>query len=61
MIRDLLTDLANDGEVAVDVEELRDYFGKVADMIFDELGIEFVDAGADGAVTATIRPPDGWV
>jgi len=61
LVRDLLTDLANDGEVEVNLEELRDYFGRVSDMIFEELGLELVSVDGSGVVQATLTPPDGWV
>lgn len=60
LIRDLLTDLSDDGSEEVDLEERRDYFGQVADMIFDELGLNLVSQNEDGSVVATLTPPEGW-
>lgn len=58
-IRDLLTDLANDGVEDIDLDEMRDHFGRVADLILNELGLEVTEF-ADGVAKVSICPPDGW-
>lgn len=60
LVRDLLTDLSNDGSGEIDIQERQDYFGQVAELIFDELGIDLVSVEENGSVVATITPPDGW-
>lgn len=59
LIRDLMLDTANDGSEEIDLDSYRDYLGKMAELILDEIGLDIT--GFDGNVaTATISPPDGW-
>jgi hypothetical protein len=61
LIRDLLTELATDETVTgLELDEVRDNFGRVSDIILDELGLEVVEF-ADGVAKVQISPPDGWV
>lgn len=55
-IRDLLFEMAESDGESVDTELLRDYFGKLANHIADNIGLEIV--GVDGdVVTATLSLP----
>jgi hypothetical protein len=59
-IRDLLTDLATDDTLTdMELDEVRDNFARVADIILDELGFEVKDF-VDGVAKVEIRPPEGW-
>jgi len=59
-IRDLLTDLATDDTLTdLELDEVRDNFARVADIILDELGFEVKDF-VDGVAKVDVRPPDGW-
>ena len=61
IIRDVLVDLAVDGDVsAQEIEEMNDHFGRVAEFIIEQLGLEIVE-GKDDTVVAEIRPARGWV
>jgi hypothetical protein len=59
IIRDVLVDLATDGDMAEDVEEMNDHFGRVAELIIEQLGLEVLE-GDKGTVTAKISPASGW-
>lgn len=58
-IRDLLTDLAVDGESGIDIDEIRDNFARVSDLILDELGLEVKDF-VDGVAHIEVSPLNGW-
>lgn len=59
-IRDLLTDLASDDTLTdLELDEVRDNFARVADIILDELGFEVKDF-VDGVAKVDVCPPDGW-
>jgi len=59
-IRDLLTDLAADETLTdLELDEVRDKFARVADIILDELGFEVKDF-VDGVAKVEVCPPDGW-
>jgi len=59
-IRELLTDLATDDTLTdLELDEVRDNFARVADIILDELGFEVKDF-VDGVAKVDVRPPDGW-
>lgn len=59
-IRDLLTDLASDDTLTdLELDEVRDNFSRVADIILDELGFEVKDF-VDGVAKVDVCPPDGW-
>lgn len=59
-IRDLLTDLATDDTLTdMELDEVRDNFARVADIILDELGFEVKDF-VDGVAKVEIRPIEGW-
>lgn len=61
IIRDLLVDLATDGDAsASEIQEMNDHFGRVAEFIIDQLGLEIVEGG-DGHVMAKLAPAKGWV
>lgn len=59
IIRDVLVDLATDGDIAEDIEEMNDHFGRVAEFIIDQLGLEVID-GQDDGVLAKLSPNSGW-
>jgi hypothetical protein len=59
-ITDLLVDLSDDGSTEFDIEERRDYFSKVADLIVEELGIEVMEFSPSGEATARLVPINGW-
>lgn len=60
IIRDVLVDLAVYEEVSdEEIAEMEDHFGRVAEFIIEKLGLDVTDAG-DGAVSASLNPPDGW-
>lgn len=59
-ITDLLVDLSDDGSVDFDIEERKDYFSKVADLIVEELGIQVTAVDDDGAAVAQLKPLNGW-
>lgn len=52
-IRDLLFDMADSDVDSVDTELLRDYFGKLADLIVESIGMEIIGVDS-GLVTATL-------
>jgi hypothetical protein len=60
IIRDVLVDLATDGDMAEDLEEMNDHFGRVAEFVIEQLGLEVIE-GEDGTVMAKISPASGWV
>ena len=61
IIRDLLVDLATDGDASSqDIEEMNDHFGRVAEFVIDQLGLEIIE-GDDGKVLASLNPVRGWV
>ena len=53
-ITDLLTDLSDDGSDDFDRAEREDYFGRVAELIVDELGLEVSGIDEGGRVVATM-------
>lgn len=55
-IRDLLFDMADGDADAIDTELLKDYFGKLADHIAENIGLEIVGVEND-VITATIHLP----
>ena len=61
IIRDVLVDLATDGDASgEDVEEMNDHFGRVAEFIIDQLGLEVVEGEGD-KVLALLNPAKGWI
>jgi hypothetical protein len=59
IIRDVLVDLATDGDIGEDIEEMNDHFGRVAEFIIEQLGLEIID-GQDEGVLAKLSPNSGW-
>lgn len=61
IIRDVLVDLATDGDASeLDIEEMNDHFGRVAEFIIDQLGLQICENESD-EVTAIIKPAKGWI
>lgn len=62
IIRDVLVDLAMDSDVTPqEIEEMNDHFGRVAEYIIDQIGLEICDAQEDGKVLASVNPARGWM
>ena len=59
-ITDLLVDLSDDGSPDFDIEERRDYFSKVSDLIAEEIGLTIVDVDDQGVASAVLKPLSGW-
>jgi hypothetical protein len=59
IIQDLLTDIASDNDDSTELDLMKDYFGQVADLIVEELGL-VVSNISEGRATASIEPPRGW-
>lgn len=61
IIRDVLVDLATDGGTSEeDIEEMNDHFGRVAEFVIEQLGLEVVESEG-GKVMASLNPVKGWV
>lgn len=58
-ITDLLTDLSDDGSDDFDRSEREDYFGRVAELIVDEIGLEVTGVDNQGRVQAVLSALDG--
>lgn len=59
LISELLVDLSDDGSSDFDRDERRDYFSRVSDLIAEEIGLEIIGIAEDGAIQATLSPPNG--